>query len=136
MTFWHTLSLFLHLVGIALWLGGIAFFLVVFGPAAHDLDPRIGMRTLNQGRISLEAVSWAGIALLLITGIINWALRTQPMSAPLDNFYPFVFGIKLLLFVAMGAHHGLQVFRYAPQIAALTAQLPAGIDSWPEPLLT
>lgn len=136
MTFWHTLNLFLHLVGIALWLGGIAFFLVVFGPAAHDLDPRIGMRTLNQGRISLEAVSWAGIALLLITGMINLTLRAQAMSAAPDPLYGIVLSVKLLLFVAMGVHHGLQVFKYAPKIASLTAQLPAGIDSWPEPLLT
>jgi putative copper export protein len=136
MTFWYTFSLFLHLVGMALWLGGIAFFLVVFGPAVHDLDPRIGMRALNQGRISLEAVSWAGMALLLITGIINWVLRTQAMNAPQENFYPIVLSVKLFLFVAMGVHHGLQVFKYAPKIASLTAHLPAGADSWPEPLLT
>jgi putative copper export protein len=136
MTFWHTLSLFLHLVGIALWLGGIAFFLVVFGPAAHDLDPRSGMQTLNQGRISLEALSWLGIALLLITGMINLALRSQEMSAPQGNFYWIVLSVKLLLFVGMALHHGLQVFKYAPKIASLTAQLPPGTDSWPEPLLT
>jgi putative copper export protein len=136
MTFWHTLSLFLHLVGIALWLGGIAFFLVVFGPAVHDLDPRIGMRVLNQGRISLEAVSWAGIALLLMTGIINLAVRTQATSMGQDHLYWIFLSVKVLLFVAMGVHHGLQVFKYAPRIASLTAQLPAGIDSWPEPLLT
>jgi putative copper export protein len=136
MTSWHTFSLFLHLVGIALWLGGIAFFLVVFGPAVHDLDLRIGMRMLNQGRISLEAVSWAGIALLLITGVINWVARTQAISTPQENFYPIVLGIKLFLFVAMGVHHGLQVFKYAPKIASLTTQLPASADSWPEPLLT
>jgi putative copper export protein len=136
MTFWHTLSLFLHLVGIALWLGGIAFFLVVFAAAVHDLNPRIGMQVLNQGRITLEAVSWAGIALLLITGIINWLLRTQAISAPPDNFYPIVFSVKLFLFVAMGIHYALQVFKYAPKIESLTAQLPADTDAWPEPLLT
>jgi uncharacterized membrane protein len=136
MTSWHTFSSFLHLVGVVLWLGGIAFFLVVFGPAVHDLHPRIGMRTLNQGRISLEAVSWAGIALLVMTGIINCVLRTQAMSAPQDNFYWIVFGVKLLLFAAMAVHHGLQVFKYAPKIASLTTQLPAGTHSWPEPLLT
>ena len=136
MTSWHTLSLFLHLVGIVLWLGGIAFFLVVFGPAVHDLGPRIGMRVLNQGRISLEAVSWAGIALLLITGMILWLLRTQEMNVAQDNLYWIVLSVKLLLFVAMGVHHGLQVFKYAPKIASLTTELPAGTDSWPEPLLT
>ena len=81
MTSWYTLSLFFHLVALALWLGGIAFFLVVFAPAAHDLQPGLGIRTLNQGRISLEAVSWAGIALLLVTGIINLILRNQAPSA-------------------------------------------------------
>lgn len=135
MTSWHTFSLFLHLIGIALWLGGIAFFLVVFGPAVHHLDPRIGMRVLNQGRISLEAVSWAGIALLLTTGMILWVLRTQEMNVPQDNLYWIVLSVKLLLFVAMGVHHGLQVFKYAPRIASLTAALPPGSHSWPEPLL-
>jgi putative copper export protein len=136
MTFWHIFSSFLHLVGIALWLGGITFFLVVFGPAVHDLDPRIGMRTLNQGRISLEAVSWFGIVLLLITGVINLALRTQEMSVPQDNLYGIILSVKLLLFVAMGVHHGLQVFKYAPKIASLTGALRADTHSWPEPLLT
>jgi putative copper export protein len=136
MTFWHTLSLFFHLVGIALWLGGIAFFLVVLAPAVQDLNPRAGMQALNQGRISLEALSWVGIALVLITGIINLALRNQEMNAPQGNFYWIVLSVKVLLFVAMAVHHGLQVFKYAPKIASLTAQLPPGADSWPEPLLT
>ena len=71
MTSWYTLSLFFHLVGLALWVGGIVFFLVVFGPAAHDLQPGAGNRTLNHGRIALEAISWAAIGLLVITGMIN-----------------------------------------------------------------
>jgi hypothetical protein len=36
----------------------------------------------------------------------------------------------------MGIHHALQVFKYAPKIKSLTAQLPAYTDAWPEPLLT
>jgi uncharacterized membrane protein len=136
MTFWHTFSLFFHLVGLALWLGTITFFLVVFGPIANDLQPRTGARTLNQGRISLEAVSWVGVALLLITGIINLLLRYRAPSVPPGHFYTMVLAIKLFLFVAMLVHHSLQVFKYAPKIASMTAQLPADTDSWPEPLLT
>jgi hypothetical protein len=68
--------------------------------------------------------------------MINLALRSQEMSAPQGNFYWIVLSVKLLLFTAMGVHHGLQVFKYAPKIASLTAQLPPGTDSWPEPLLT
>jgi hypothetical protein len=36
----------------------------------------------------------------------------------------------------MVVHHCLQVFKYGPKIASLTAQLPAVTNSWPEPLLT
>jgi len=136
MTSWYTFSLFLHLVGLALWLGSIAFFLVVFGPAVHDLQPGVGIRTLNQGRISLEAVSWTAIALLLITGIVNLILQDQAIRAPQGNFYTVTLAVKLFFFFAMLLHHCLQVFKYAPKIASLTAHLTASADSWPEPLLT
>jgi putative copper export protein len=136
MTAWFALSLFFHLVALALWLGGIAFFLIVFAPAVHDLRPGAGIRTLNQGRISLEAVSWVGIALLLVSGIVNLVLRYQAPSAPPGHFYTILLAVKLFLFLAMLVHHCLQVFKYAPKIASLTAQLPAATNSWPEPLLT
>ncbi|MGB7946667.1 MAG: hypothetical protein WCH75_03195 [Candidatus Binatia bacterium] len=136
MTSWYTFSLFVHLVGMALWLGGIAFFLVVFGPAAHELEPGVSMRTLDQGRIYLEAVSWTAIALLLITGIVNLILQNQAIRAPQGHVYTLTLVVKLFLFVAMLVHHCLQVFKYAPKIASLTTQIPRSADSWPEPLLT
>lgn len=136
MSSWYTLSLFFHLVGLCLWLGGIAFFLVVFGPAVHDLQPDLGIRTLNHGRFSLEAVSWVGIGLSLISGIVNVILRNQEPSVSSGHFYTIVLTVKLFLFIAMVVHHCLQVFKYGPKIASLTADLPAVTDSWPEPLLT
>jgi uncharacterized membrane protein len=136
MSSWYTLSLFFHLVGLVLWLGGIAFFLVVFGPAVHDLQPGLGIRILNYGRSSLEAISWAGIGLLLISGIINLILQNQEPRVTSGPFYTSVLAIKLFLFAAMVVHHCLQVFKYGPNIASLTVDLPAATDSWPEPLLT
>jgi putative copper export protein len=136
MTSWYTLSLFFHLCGLALWVGGIAFFLVVFAPAAHDLEPGAGIRTLNHGRISLEAISWIGIALLLVSGIINLILRNQQVNTFQDNFYTIALSVKLFLFVAMVIHHCLQVFKYGPKITSLTAGVGTVTDSWPEPLLT
>ena len=136
MNSWVTLSLFFHLAGLCLWVGGIAFFLVVFAPAAHDLQPGASLQTLNQGRISLEAISWVGIAFLLVSGIINLILRNQQPSTPQDNFYVVVLSIKLFLFIAMVVHHCLQVFKYGAKIASLTAEVTAVAESWPEPLLT
>jgi uncharacterized membrane protein len=134
MSSWHLLSLWLHLIALAFWLGGIVFFLVVFAPAVRELNPGMGIRALNQGRINLEAISWAAIALLLVTGIINLILRKQ--GGPDGQFYTIILSIKLFLFFAMVVHHCLQVFKYTPIIAALTEKISPETDSWPEPLLS
>ena len=131
---WHALSLLLHLVALSLWLGGIAFFLAAFGPAVRDLEPGAAVRALNRGRMALESVAWAGIALLMLTGVVNLILRSQATGAHLGRTYMIVLAIKLLLFVAMLAHHTLQVFKYGPKIAALSAETAANAAVWPEPL--
>lgn len=134
MTSWYTLSLLLHLVALALWLGGIVFFLIVFAPAVHELEPGMGIQTLNRGRIALEGVSWIGIGLLLVTGMANLLLRIQATGVPVSKYYMVILSVKLFLFFAMLVHHCLQVFKYAPRIVSLTPQIPVGISAWPEPL--
>jgi uncharacterized membrane protein len=131
---WYMLSLTIHLVGLALWLGGIVFFLVVFGPAVNELPPSVGIRALNQGRISLEIVSWVAIGLLFLSGMFNLILRIQTIDVPPGQFYLIALSLKLLLFLAMLVHHCLQVLKYAPEIASLTAAVSGESPSWPEPL--
>jgi uncharacterized membrane protein len=131
---WHTLSLLVHVIALVLWLGSIAFFLVVFGPAVHSLQPGIGIKILNRGRTAFEAVSWAAIGLLLLTGILNLILQSRLTGARLGDYYLGVLAIKLLLFFAMLVHHVLQVFKYGPKIVALTSQAPPESPVWPEPL--
>jgi putative copper export protein len=135
MTSLHTLSLSLHLVALAFWLGGMAFFLIVFAPAAHDLEQAAAVLMLNQGRRSFEVISWAAIAVLFLTGIFSLVLRVQASGVPVTTGYTVVLSLKLFLFFAMLIHHCLQVFKYGPKIAAETAQLPCKISAWPESLL-
>jgi len=132
---WYSLNLLIHLVAIALWLGGIVFFLVVTGPAVQTLEPAIAIKTMNRSRIGLEVISWTGIALLLLTGIVNLILRVQAVTPPAGESYTVLLSTKLFLFGAMAMHHGLQVFKYGPRIAALTAEVQPNASEWPEPLL-
>src|SRR5918995_1737985 len=134
MTRLHSLSLLLHLLALAMWLGGIAFFLIVFGPAVHELKPVLGLKLLNRGRITFEALSWTAIGLLFLTGILNLVMRSQMTGAHLGNVYLTILSVKLLLFLAMLVHHALQVFKYGAKIAALTNDATIAIESWPEPL--
>src|SRR5215470_12479347 len=124
MSSWHILSLWLHLIALAFWLGGIVFFLIVFAPAVRELNPGTGIRALNQGRMNLETISWAAIALVLITGIVNLILRQQGGASD-GEFYTAILSIKLLLFFAMVIHHCLQVFKYTPAIVTLTEKVPS-----------
>jgi len=136
MSFLHVFSLWLHLVSVAVWLGGIVFFLVAFGPAAHRLRPAEGVRTLNRGREALQTLSWIAIHLLLLTGVVNFALRATTSGADLGFVYYATLAVKLLLSAAMIFHHALQSFKYAPRIASLTDGTgDDSIDAWPEPLL-
>lgn len=136
MTLWLTITLLAHLLAVALWLGGIAFFLIVFAPAVHELEPGTGMRALNRGRISLETIAWVAIGILLLSGIASLIVRFQAAGAPIATSYTVLLSIKIFLFLAMLMHHGLQAFKYGPRISSLTASLPAQPESWPEPLLS
>lgn len=134
MTALHTLNSLLHLFGLALWLGSIGFFLVVYGPAVHQLEAGLGVKMLNRGRISFETVSWIAIVLVLLTGIVSIVLRSQATTMPLAQSYITGLAIKLFLFIAMLVHHCLQVFKYGPKLSALTAHAPAHSSIWPEEL--
>ena len=135
MNFLQTASLWLHLISVAVWLGGIVFFLVAFGPAAHRLRPAEGVQTLNRGRAAFQTLSWIAIILLLLTGVVNFALRATTSGAELGFAYYATLAVKLLLVAAMIFHHALQSLKYAPGIAALTAETDDAIDAWPAPLL-
>ena len=131
----QSVSLWLHLISVLLWIGGIAFFLLVFGPAVRGMPAGSGAVLLDHGRRSLQILTWFAVNLLLATGVLNLILRSAASGFQLGRGYTAILAIKLVLFVAMFFHYLLQTFRYGPKIAALTAQAAPEIESWPEPLL-
>ncbi len=145
----RTLTLSLHLISLALWIGGIAFFLFAFGPAVHTLSPATAIPVLDRGRRSFQSLSWIAISLLVITGTCNLIFRGAGSQWQFGSAYYSILAIKLFLFLAMLLHQSFQTFKYAPEIAALTTQISTDIQSrfdpahraelveaWPEPLLT
>lgn len=118
-----------------MWIGAMVFFLIVMGPAAHEMAPSVAIRTMNRGRMGLESLSWIAIGLLFITGIANLALRNPAAGVP-GGTYMALLGGKLFLFLAMTVHHCLQVFKYAPRIAEQTAAIEESATAWPDTLLS
>ncbi len=132
----QTLAILAHIMASALWIGTMVFFLVVLGPAVHELEPRLAIKVLNRGRIGFETISWIAIGTLLLTGIFNLLTQLSMGGGLTSRAYFILLSIKLLFFSAMVVHHCLQVFKYAPVIASLTAQLAGTSGPWPEPLLS
>jgi uncharacterized membrane protein len=127
-------NLWLHLVTVAVWVGGMTFFLFVFGPAVYSLAPADGIRALNHGRESLQMLSWIAIHLLFLTGVLNFYFRAAASGVHPETGYYWILAAKLLLFLAMIFHHSLQAFKYAPKIASATDATAAGAGLWPGPL--
>ena len=134
--FFQSLNLWLHLISLALWIGGISFFLFVFAPGVHSLPAGPAIRALDRGRRSLQTLSWIAINLILVTGVFNLVVRGVATGFRFGPGYYPILAIKLFLFLAMVFHHCLQAFKYAPHLAALTARTALDIQSWPEPLLS
>ena len=123
------LNSWLHVISLGLWIGGIVFFLFVFGPAVHALAPATAIRLLDRGRRSFQSLSWTAIGLLVITGTCNLIFRGAGSQWQLGSAYYSILAIKLFLFLAMLLHQSFQTFKYAPEIAALTAQISTDIQS-------
>ena len=123
-------------MSVTAWVGGIFFFLFVFGPAVHALPPAIAIQTLDRGRRLLQFLSWIAIHLAILTGVVNLLLRAVPTGFSLGPGYSWILALKLFLFLAMLLHHSLQAWKYAPKLAALTAQTAADVQAWPESLLS
>ncbi len=126
-------NLWLHLLSAAAWVGGMIFFLFVFGPAARSLAPSERLRALNHGRESFQKLSWIAILLLFLTGALNFYFRAAAGGSHFGPGYYSILGIKLLLFVAMIFHHSLQAFKYGPRLASAKIEDTGG--AWPEPLV-
>jgi len=123
------------MISFALWIGTILCFLFVFAPAVRSLPPRTGIELLNRGRHGFQTLSWIVIALLLITGIVNFFFSGRAAGLTFGSTYSLVLAMKLFLFLAMVLHHCLQALKYAPRIDSLTAQTSPETSNWPEPLL-
>lgn len=71
----YHLSVYLHIVAAAVWVGGLLFLALVAVPAARQLPPPDRARvTALLGRRFLP-LAWGALGVLIVTGVINAAYR-------------------------------------------------------------
>lgn len=97
----YILSVFLHIVGACLWLGGMLFLILAFIPGIKghpdkvDLIAKVSLRFRKVGIVALIILLITGIAQLEYRGI-RWS-----MEYFMGSSYGKTAGLKLLVFLAI-----------------------------------
>jgi len=118
-------SLWLHLLGIVTWIGGLMYQAHVLLPAARrDAVPLAA--ALRRGR----RVTWIAIALVAATGLYN-VTWLGPLERMLESGAALLLAIKFMLVLVAVAVAGQRDFAQLPRLARAVA---AGDD--PQPALS
>ena len=119
-------SVWLHLLGVVTWIGGLMYQAHVLGPAARRDGPASLVEPLRRAR----RVTWAAIALVVVTGFYNVTLL-GPLDRVLQSGAALLLALKFMLVLAAVAVAGQRDFAQVPRLVRAVA---AGDD--PRPALS
>ena len=119
-------SVWLHLLGVVTWIGGLVYQTHLLVPAARRDGAIPVAQMLRRGRW----VTWTAIALVVLTGLYNVTLL-GPLDRVLQSGAALLLALKFMLVLAAVAVAGQRDFAQVPRLARAVA---AGDD--PRPALT
>ncbi len=130
-TLYH-LSVWLHVLGASLWLGGMLFLVLVMLPVTRQGEWRqMAASLVRRTGIRFRDVSWVAFAFLLLSGIFNLAYRGYTWA---DLFsgrlwqggFGHTLAWKLSLFAAVLLTSALHDFVVGPRATRLWQEEPGG----------
>jgi putative copper export protein len=135
----NSVLIFLHVLGIAFWVGGILVYVLVLSPALTKISPteRQKLATAFQKRFGL--LTWVAIAVVFVTGTI---LSHDAAAAVEGSFFASAYGKTLIakvivafVMVLNGAYLGLVLARRMRRAAAPQGTATGGALAGPPPAL-
>lgn len=104
------ISVFIHIVCAAFWIGGMLFIPLVLVPGIKNQPNRILL--LHKTGLKFRFYGWLAVVVLLITGFLNMYLRGLPFTVDffVQSSYGRLLSLKLLLFVLMLVVGGIHDF--------------------------
>ena len=110
MTTYYLISVFVHVICAAFWIGGMLFIPLVLVPGIKQQPNRVLL--LHKTGIKFRFYGWLSVMVLIITGVLNIHFRGLPFT--IDFFTSTSYGklltIKLVLFVVMLLVGGIHDF--------------------------
>lgn len=106
----YILSVYLHIICAAFWIGGMLFLPLVLLPGIKNHPDRVTL--LYKTGINFRFYGWIVLVLLILTGIGNLYYRGLPFTWEFfsTSDYGHLLGYKVLLFVTMLAISGVHDF--------------------------
>lgn len=110
MATYYLISVFVHIICAAFWIGGMLFIPLVLVPGINQQPNRILL--LHKTGIKFRFYGWLSVIILLITGVLNIHFRGLPFTIEffMNTGYGKLLSIKLVLFVVMLLVGGIHDF--------------------------
>ncbi len=108
----YFISVFIHIVCAAFWIGGMLFIPLVLLPSIKKQPNRVLL--LEKTGIKFRFFGWFAIVLLLLTGILNMYFREIPFTVEFftHSSYGKLVVVKVSLFLLMLLIGGIHDFYY------------------------
>jgi putative copper export protein len=104
--------LWLHLVGMAVWVGGLAYQTHVLLPAAR----RGQVASFTEAALRARPITWAAVALVVLTGLYN-VTQLGPLERVMTTGAGLLLAGKFFLVLLAVALAGQRDFAQLPQLA-------------------
>ena len=101
MSIWYFISVYLHIIFAAFWIGGMLFLPLVILPGIKQHPDRIAI--LYKTGLKFRFFGWIALAGLLITGLLNLYTRGMPFTWAFfsQSDYGILVSWKLLIFTGI-----------------------------------
>jgi copper transport protein len=107
----------LHLLGNAVWIGGLLYISVVFVPSLRMLSQRSWARVLALGLPEFSAVALVSATVLAATGTLNTTIHLTSITQFLTTTYGRTLAVKIEFFLVMIGISAFHAFVLRPRLA-------------------
>ncbi len=131
----YLISVWLHLLAMAVWIGGMIFLVLVLVPVVRLPEARgVAGLLVHQVGTRYRTVGWVCLALLVLSGIVNLSYRGYGWADLFDGRLwqgPFghILGGKLLLVAIVLVLSAIHDFRVGPRATALLREKPGSPEA-------
>ena len=119
----YLVSVFLHLVAAAAWIGGMIALAAVVVPVLRRHEPRRdAMQLLHDSGLRLRSLGWVALGLLVLTGVVQASYRAGGLAALVRaelwaSPWGHLLAAKLVGVVVILCLAGIHDFRVGPRAA-------------------